>query len=811
MTALPRSSGHRGPLVSILAIAAVLVVAGGAPASATPRLSAGSATAAVTVSLGDAGVFVPGRPAPVRVSVQSQLLVSGQLIVTAGSYQVTEPVEVPGGSNKNLEVVVPTSVNQDTLQVGVSLTERGVTLGGSSATITASPDTEVVGVLPDLLVAQALPGPQPLSIDAGSARFVALSDQDLLTAPGSLGPLSAVATGPHGLGQLSPATLQSLLGWTAGGGELLIDAQPRSTVTGLPSPWQPNGASRVTAGIGQVVFTGAAMTAGQWSGLLDPTSHVLGLPNGNQFEGDLLSTALATDAGVSTPRLAWLIAFLLLYIALVGPVAFLVLRRRRRPELLWVVVPIIAVVFAASGYAVGSSGRSQKLVQGTILNTTVPGGTDLSYVAVLAGGQGTARVDAPDGWVLSRYSSPGNPPQSGAALKAQSHGTGTEATLGLDAGQFAVLEGSGPAGFPGQLQVTATATGDGVAGGVINHTAYTLHDVTVLIGNDGVDVGTLASGAMTKFSVNAATGSSPGIEEQLWGGPSNQVNGLAPVCTAPGGPLGGFKGGAICSFASRGSAASGPVASYSVWDAGPRGLAPGTRGTGVAVAVGWTGSYQPPVTVAGHGRIGRGHTAIVGTALVAPPSAPGLASPTNQLALQRQLVRGNLQEVGPSQFMDSTNSGEDPVVAWQLPPAARGHQLTLSVPPGAGEADVWTAGAWQKIAEASANQGGIPSQGGWFGVSPPQAILIPQVTPATIASAPTTTIIPAPPTTLPPGINAVPLTTVPNQPVSGLSSGVVTAALGPSDVQGGRVFIRLTGQSAGQPFDLDALTITVNP
>jgi hypothetical protein len=818
-----------GVLVVVLAVvvAVVVMLARGASSrelTATP----GASAVQLAVTVGDAGTFIPGRPTPVRVAIQSDRLISGQLVVTTGFFQTQQPVEVAGGSSKQFEVVVPTDSAQTSLQTQVAVTERRTTLASSAPTVAAAPDTEVVGILSDLLVARALPGPAALSVDAGTARFVAISDQDLALAPASLGPLSAVALGPDSLARLSTAVRQRLLAWTSNGGRLLIDARTGDPVIGLPVAWQPSsGSSLAVAGVGQVVFTNGQMAAGQWQGLVAPVSHATGVAFQGGFGASAsLSAALATDAGLKSPRLPWLIGFLVVYILLVGPVSFLVLRRRRRPELLWVVIPLLSLVFAATGYGIGSAGRSLRVVHGTIVDTTGAGGTALSYVGVLAGGQGTTQLDVPSGWVLQRYNDPQSaPPSAGTVgLKAVPTAQGVRGSIGLNAGQFAVVDATGPAGLAGQLAVTAHSTDAGAEGTVTNGTGYGLQDVSVLIGTNGVDVGDLKPGQQKPWALRDA-GSGGGaivsgfsVENQLWGNSSlNFGSGGRFACiqngptgfvqTGPGGFVqtgpGGFSGPGIVTGC--GASPTGPAgtASLPIWSAGPVGLAPGSRSTGMAVAVGWTRGYQPPVTVGGHNRMAKGRTAVVGTAAVQP------VAPLGDLAVWRQVIRGQLSQVGPGMFVDTTNSGQRTTVAWGLPLAIAGHQLSLAIPAGTGEVDVWSSGAWRKVSD------GTPNSGNGGAIAFPS---IPQFIPPPVFFGPTTAPAPqgplfAPTTTFVPGGQIpFPATTVPVGPpgVAG-SGGATTVALGPADIDHGTMYVRLGTSSLNQPINLDALQVTVMP
>jgi hypothetical protein len=803
------AAGRRryGALLGVLTIVAaiVLVLLPGGTSAAWPVATPGSPAAQLSAAVGDAGSFIPGRPALVRVAVRSDRLIAGQLVVTAGSFQVTQLIEVAGGSSKQFEVVVPTDAAQNSLQAAVNVIEGGVTLATSAPTALAAPDTEVVGLLPDLLVGRTLPGPARLSVDAGTARFVAVSDQDLALAPPSLGALSAVALGADGLSRLSADARQGVLGWTARGGRLLVDAQPGDAVAGLPVAWQPPaGSSRATAGVGQVVFTDGLMAAGQWQGLVAPISHATGVVYQGGFgASSSLSLALATDAGLKSPRLPWLIAFLVVYILLVGPVSFLVLRRCRRPELLWVVIPALSLVFAATSYGIGSAGRSLRLVHGTIVDTSTPGGTALSYVGVLAGGQGTITLDAPNGWVMQRFNDLQSPPPGAdtVGLKAVPLTRGIHGSIGLNAGQFAIVDASGPAAVSGQLAVTARSTVTGAEGTVTNTTGYGLQDVTVLIGPAGADIGSLKPGEQKSWILTAGVANSTGVsvENQLWGMSSLMFGRSGSNCIVQGAPV-GFSGPGVVSGCGVGPVGSGGTASLPLWSAGPVGLAPDTRSGGVAVALGWTRGYQPPLTVGGHGRVGKGRTAVVGTAAVQP------VAPLGELAIWRQVVRGQLTEVGPGMFVDPTNSGQRTTVAWGLPAAVATHQLSLAIPGGSGEVDVWSQGTWRKVSDGAPNSG---LKGGavavpFFQQPPPPvgAFVIPTPAPGPLI-APTTGV--APSVQVP-----FPATTVPGD-IGSASGAPTSVALGSADIDHGAVYVRMGPSNLNQPLNLNALQLTVQP
>ena len=322
----------------------------------------------------------------------------------------------------------------------------------------------------------------------------------------------------------------------------------------------------------------------------------------------------------------------------------------------------------------------------------------------------------------------------------------------------------------------------------------------MLVGQLGTLVGTLAPGASTHWSITGseqASGNGQSVDSQLWLAQSATkcavrapvVGGVVRtgpagiVCFGPNGPIG--SAGTI-----------GPGASLAVWLAGPDGLSPNTREPGIAVAVGWTDQYRPPIAVAGHGRPSQGHTAIVASS---PVDAGAAAS---NLALRRSIVRGRLVQLGPGTVVNEGGSGQQLAARWDLPTSAAGHQLSISVPANAGEVDVWNGGSWQKVAGTSGGAGGSS-------VSFGSGVLTPLPFPATTA----------PPKVLPPSaVTTFPITgppptpPVPVLPTGPLSTPATTITLPSSDVVNGQLFLRLGSPTGGAiPINVGSLQASVLP
>lgn len=625
-----------------------LAAAAGAAAAALAAAAPASAATTLRVEAGYGGAYVPGQPLPVRVRVAADRLLAGNLEVSTGGPSTSVAIEVPGGSEKEFLVLVSTSTVGDTLTVTARLPGEGDGAGRATAGVSPLADAEVVGLLPGALAGRPLPGATTLAVDAGTARFVALGPAELEGAPASLQALRTIGVGADELARQAPSVRAGLLRWVETGGRLLVDAGPGDgAVAGLPDGWQPGPGGRARAGGGEVRLTAGAMAAGRWAGLVEPTARPT--QDVRRVGGPPLGDALARDAGFRVPELSWLVAFLAVYVVVVGPGLYALLRRRQRPELAWAAIPVVAVVFAGTAWAGGRGLRTDtESVHGTVLATGAHGATAATWLGFSSRGGGSVDLTYPDGWVAAtaeRDVTQGSPLR-GVRVTA----SGTRATLPLDAGQFGLVSARGPAGEPGPLAVTARSESDGRAAGTIrNDTGMALHDVGVLLGQGAVSVGRLDPGEEKSWTVEAGRWQGgPPPELQLWG----------PDRFGPGGET---------SFTNIALLEAGRRAGVVSFD------------NGDAVGVGWTDAYRPPVRASGRTARPDGRTLVVGTSPVSP------AGPRHpDVSIRRETVRatGGLASL----FRFSFSPADRPVEASRL-------RLSSSFFP----LEVWTGDGWAAV------------------------------------------------------------------------------------------------------------------
>jgi hypothetical protein len=121
---------------------------------------------------------------------------------------------------------------------------------------------------------------------------------------------------------------------------------------------------------------------------------------------DVLSALLNDTPANSLPPLRILGGLLIVYILIAGPLNYGVLRRLRRRELMWVTIPLVAVVFTAGSYGAGIlvHGRDYYVNEIQVLRVAPGGAADvMSYDAVYSPRRGDVAAQLPPASLASTY------------------------------------------------------------------------------------------------------------------------------------------------------------------------------------------------------------------------------------------------------------------------------------------------------------------------------------------------------------------------------------------------------------------------
>ena len=127
---------------------------------------------------------------------------------------------------------------------------------------------------------------------------------------------------------------------------------------------------------------------------------------GLTFSDDsMLVNAVSQLPTLALPPITGLLALLIAYIVLIGPINYLVLKRLDRREWAWITMPILIVVFAAGAYAYGAVLRGSDVIVNEIaIVRGAPGATEGSaqaYLGVFSPTRSVYQVSVPGGALLS--------------------------------------------------------------------------------------------------------------------------------------------------------------------------------------------------------------------------------------------------------------------------------------------------------------------------------------------------------------------------------------------------------------------------
>jgi len=222
--------------------------------------------------------------------------------------------------------------------------------------------------------------------------------------------------------------------------------------------------------------------------------------------GTNLTQALSNLPSLNLPAW-WLIGSLILvYVLLVGPVNYVVLRAMNRRALAWITVPAIAIVAAGGAYGTGLITKGTSVQANELSIIHVESGWDRAYqeayTGILAPTRGDYQVGVAGGrTMISPLYSYGNPfidPNQGL-LRID---TANDAITmpGMSAFTLRGFASESVALAP-RVEATATVAGGKLVGTVRNASTTLFSDGVLLAGNSFQKFGALAPGASATFSL----------------------------------------------------------------------------------------------------------------------------------------------------------------------------------------------------------------------------------------------------------------------------------------------------------------------
>ncbi|HTI30198.1 MAG TPA: hypothetical protein VL687_07565 [Methylomirabilota bacterium] len=275
----------------------------------------------------------------------------------------------------------------------------------------------------------------------------------------------------------------------------------------------------ITRGAGRVSFVGIDLATEpfrSWAGAsplwtrLLPDDRIIeqwgGMGPIDDDVANAMSQALANLPSLAVPSAALLLAVIVGYILLIGPLSYLVLRRLDRRELAWVVAPILVLVFSGVSYGIGASMKGSQIIvnQIAVVRTSTDGtaASVSTYAGIFSPTRASYDLTVRGDALLSALAANNvDPTFSGQAVNYATEQGDPSHLRGLAVSVFGLQAIRAEAVIPytASLRVTWSVVGSDLEGRAANDGTQTMEDVAVISRSGGVMVGTLGPGQSKAF------------------------------------------------------------------------------------------------------------------------------------------------------------------------------------------------------------------------------------------------------------------------------------------------------------------------
>lgn len=247
-----------------------------------------------------------------------------------------------------------------------------------------------------------------------------------------------------------------------------------------------------------------------------------GFPPGGEV-GAAMSQALSNLPSLEVPPAELLLAVIVGYILLIGPISYLVLRRIDRREMAWVTAPVLVVLFTACSYGIGSSLKGSDVIvnQIALIHTSSAGGvaTVESYAGIFSPQRSTydLRVDA-DALMARLQPLDFAPNQRNAAPVTVELGDPARLhDLAIGVFGFEAIRADAVTDYEPSLSVSWRYEDGDLIGTVTNLSDKTIEDVAYVSNGAGERVGDLAPGEEAEFEVSNTNFTGSSASDQVYG------------------------------------------------------------------------------------------------------------------------------------------------------------------------------------------------------------------------------------------------------------------------------------------------------
>lgn len=559
-----RPAFSRGASAALLiAAAGLLSAATGATLAATPTPTTNpDITLTAEPLLG--GAFKPGAWAAIRVTIEnSGPTVDGEVRIsnsTEGGSTYGVLVQLASGARQEHFLYSPAGVFGSRFDVSL-IGASGVVVGSRVQLQTDNTDARRVFLVADRPEGLAGELRSAGSADVGTDDLVtSVSPEDLPSRVEAWSSIDVLVWHDVESSRLDAAQLAALETWTAIGGDLVIvagssgvssfgafpadllpfspaqiidvptadltamlgtlpaGATPLPAVTGTlqlgTAIWRSGEAvvvARAPVGQGSVTIIGfdpsVAWLAGSdaaqalWQRVLPSrTAVAMPLPSDDQF----LAQQIANLPAVTLPRGDHLLLLIVGYILAIGPLNYVILKRRDRREWAWLTMPITIAVFAIVAFAFGVLLKGSDVIVNELAIVHGAAGADRGlaevHVGVFSPGRGNFDIRVRPAALISGPSSQEGGP--GLALDVLLGDPATVREYAVSYGAVRVFKAQVAVDTP-RVDAELALVDASVHGTIVNNSSFTLKDVVIVYAGGFERLGDMAAGESRSVDVDS--------------------------------------------------------------------------------------------------------------------------------------------------------------------------------------------------------------------------------------------------------------------------------------------------------------------
>jgi len=264
-----------------------------------------------------------------------------------------------------------------------------------------------------------------------------------------------------------------------------------------------------------------------WNNLLSPGSAYPDyLPTDSsarqQFANNM-PYVLSNLPVLDLPSASALALMLVIYIILVGPVNYFVLRQSKKLHLAWITIPLITLFFSVASFTLGYAMHGTDIFINKISVIQLePGGAAHfdSFVGVYSPAQTAYQIEVKGGGLLSPLTpydqpwssiSPSSDPISGRVMTLIQGDPALVQGLSVDQWSMQSFMVEGSISEFGSLQGQIRLEPDQMSGELINLTDHSFEDAFVVFGGKYSRLGTMTPGSKAEFSLDLTDLASPNL------------------------------------------------------------------------------------------------------------------------------------------------------------------------------------------------------------------------------------------------------------------------------------------------------------